>query len=172
MNSLRRPVIVVANSLAASMGFHILQHSPKRLVTKFATIMSHRANGTFGGDIPQQVSSRLKHIIDLISKMDKHVIRRTKGKYNKKSYGELIRDEYYSVGEDAIKDGFADEVVSLRCDRSLNKLVDRRIEILPFIIAKVKVSKCPLMTAPVLDNSDKNYAKILEYFSTIRKLEF
>ena len=69
MNTLRRPVHVVAN-YAASMGFHILQSSSVRYVTKYATIMSHRASGGFDGDIPHQVTNRLKHVIDLVEKMD------------------------------------------------------------------------------------------------------
>jgi ATP-dependent protease ClpP protease subunit len=44
MNTLRRPVHSVA-IFAASMGFHILQNSPVRYVTKYATVMSHRASG-------------------------------------------------------------------------------------------------------------------------------
>lgn len=172
MNSLRRPVIVVVNSLAASMGFHILQHSPKRLVTKFATIMSHRAHGTFDGDIPQQITNRLKHVIDLTSKMDEHVVSRTKGKQTAKSYAELVRDEYYSVGSDAIRDGFADEVVKIKCDKSLNVYADRLVQILPFIVAKVKISKCPLITKPLINQDDKNFLETQKYFTRIRGLEF
>jgi ATP-dependent Clp protease protease subunit len=171
MNSLRRPVIVVVNSLAASMGFHILQHSPRRLVTQFATIMSHRASGTFQGDIPQQINNRLKHVIDLTTKMDAHVVRRTKGKQTKKSYGELVRDEYYSVGDDAIKDGFADEVVKIKCHKSLNKYVEKKVQILPFLLATVKISKCPLITRPLIEDGE-NYLKIYQHFNTIRGLEF
>lgn len=169
MNTLRRPVTVVAN-FAASMGFHILQHSKKRLVTPFATIMSHRANGRFQGDIPHQISNRLKHVIDLVNTMDRHVVSRTRGKYNKKSYMELIRDEYYSVGSNAIKDGFADEVVTLVCDESLNKYVSTTVNI-NFFQIKVKSSKCPLVRIPIVDNK-KDSKLIHDYFTNIRTLEF
>jgi ATP-dependent Clp protease protease subunit len=168
MNTLRRPVIVVAN-LAASMGFHILQHSERRLVTPFATIMSHRASGGFEGDIPQQVSNRLKHVIDLVNKMDAHVVSRTKGKYDKKSYMELIRDEYYSVGSDAVEDGFADEVVTLKCDNALNAYVPKIVNMFMFRI-KVKVSKCPLASLPIPD-TDQDSSKVYEYFTNIRGME-
>jgi len=168
MNTLRRPVTAVAN-FAASMGFHILQHSNQRLVTPFATIMSHRASGGFEGDIPHQISNRLKHVIDLVNKMDEHVVSRTSGKYNKDTYMELIRDEYYSVGSNAVSDGFADEVVTLKCDDSLNTYISKTITVFIFEIP-VKVSKCPLASLPVAD-SKENTNKIYEYFTNIRGME-
>lgn len=168
MNTLRRPVTVVAN-FAASMGFHILQHSEKRLVTPFATIMSHRASGGFEGDIPHQISNRLKHVIDLINKMDDHVISRTKGKYNRKSYMDLIRDEYYSVGSNAVDDGFADEVVTLKCDDALNQYVSKTITMFIFRVP-VKMSKCPLASLPVADTKEDT-EKLYEYFTNIRGME-
>lgn len=167
VNTLRRPVHVVAN-YAASMGFHILQNSPKRYVTKFATIMSHRAHGGFKGDIPQQITSRLNHIISLVGKMDEEVVKRTKGKHTKESYSELIRDEYYAVGSDAIDDGFADEVVTLKCDDSLNTFKDITINVLFFQI-EAQVSNCPLITMPVAKKPE-NTNKVLEYFSMRRQL--
>jgi ATP-dependent Clp protease protease subunit len=168
MNTLRRPVLVVAN-FAASMGFHILQHSSVRMVTPFATIMSHRANGSFRGDIPQQVNSRISHITQLVDKMDEHVISRTSGKYNKESYTELIRDEYWSVGDNAIKDGFADEVVTLKCDNSLNGWTDKEISVFIFTI-QVKVADCPLITEPIFVAEQEKSEQVLRYFKEIRPL--
>ena len=168
MNSLRRPVLVVAN-FAASMGFHILQHSSVRMVTPFSTIMSHRANGSFRGDIPQQVNSRISHITQLVDKMDEHVVSRTSGKYNKESYMELIRDEYWSVGDNAIKDGFADEVVTLKCDDSLNSWTDKEVTVFIFNI-KVKVAECPLITEPIFAGEQEQTEQVLKYFKEIRPL--
>jgi ATP-dependent Clp protease protease subunit len=168
MNKLRRPVFSVAK-YAASMGFHILQNSPRRYVTKYATIMSHRASGGFQGDIPQQVGSRLKHIIDLIEKMDEQVISRTNGKYTKNEYAELIRDEYYAVGNNAVEDKFADEVVSLKCDSSLDGLVEKTVQSFIFTF-KVKLSRCPLLTEPVIEQN-QDTGKIIEYLEGKRTLE-
>jgi ATP-dependent Clp protease protease subunit len=162
VNTLRRPVHVVAN-YAASMGFHILQNSPKRYVTKFATIMSHRAHGGFRGDIPQQVTSRLNHITSLVNKMDEEVVKRTNGKHTKESYSELIRDEYYAVGVDAISDGFADEIVTLKCSDSLNTYKTIVINVL-FFQFEAEVSNCPLITLPVAKKKEET-SKVLEYFS-------
>jgi ATP-dependent Clp protease, protease subunit len=169
LNTLRRPVHSVS-IFAASMGFHILQASPIRYVTELGTIMSHRANGTTGGDFPQQVDSRLNYIKSLIEKMDEKVIARTSGKHTKESYMELIRDEYWAVGDTAIKDGFADEVASLKCDESLNGTVDRQVQILFFVI-NLKLSKCPLITQPIVENV-KEYFQVVNYFNQKRSLEF
>jgi ATP-dependent Clp protease protease subunit len=168
MNTLRRPVTVIAN-YAASMGFHILQHSEKRLVTPFSTIMSHRANGGVSGDIPHQLSNRLKHVTDILTKMDDHIVSRTKGKQTQKSYMELIRDEYYSVGENSIKDGFADEVVTLKCDSSLNRYVSKTISMMFFTVS-VKMSKCPLASLPIVEEKE-DQEKIHRYFNEVRQME-
>lgn len=168
MNTLRRPVTVVAN-FAASMGFHILQHSNTRLITPFATIMSHRANGSFRGDIPQQVNSRISHITQLVNKMDEHVVSRTSGKQNKESYTELIRDEYWAVGDNAINDGFADEVVTLKCDNSLDGWTDKEVSMFIFSVT-VKVADCPLITEPIMSDNQEKSEQILKYFKEIRPL--
>jgi ATP-dependent Clp protease protease subunit len=169
MNTLRRPVHSVAMT-AISMGFHILQNSPIRYVTELGTIMSHRANGATTGDIPQQVDSRLNYIKSLLAKMDEKVISRTSGKHTKESYTELIRDEYWAVGDNAIKDGFADEVANIKCDESLNGTVDRQVQILFFVI-NVKLSKCPLITQPIVENA-KDYFEVVNFLTQKRSLEF
>lgn len=169
MNTLRRPVSVVAN-FAASMGFHILQHSKTRFVTEFGTIMSHRASGSFQGEIPHQINSRLKHIIDLVGKMDEHVISRTNGKYTKSSYMELIRDEYYGVGENSIKDRFADKIAVLKCDAELRELkVKKEIQVFVFRI-KVEMSKCPLITGISVEK-EEHKDLISKHFTTITKYQ-
>jgi ATP-dependent Clp protease protease subunit len=168
MNTLRRPVHSVA-IFAASMGFHILENSPVRYVTKYATVMSHRANAGFQGDIPQQVTSRLNHIIQLIGKMDEQVVSRTDGKFDKKSYQELIRDEYWVVGDNTIKDGFADEVASLKCDDSLNGTIEKNFAVGPFL-ARVKLSRCPLITAPIAEK-EQEAQEVTRLVNTVRNLE-
>lgn len=168
MNSLRRPVHSVS-IFAASMGFHILQNSKSRFITKFGTIMSHRASGGFEGDIPQQVNSRFQHIKDLLEKMDEQVISRTGGKYNKNTYMELIRDEYWSVGSNAVADKFADEVVTLKCDDSLSGTTEKRYNTI-FGVFVVSFSNCPLLTEPLVAPQGGE-DKFKDYMNSIRKLE-
>jgi ATP-dependent Clp protease protease subunit len=169
MNSLRRPVNSVA-IFAASMGFHILQSSNKRYVTKYGTIMSHRARGGFSGDIPQQVKSRFKHITDLLEKMDEQVISRTKGKFNKDSYSELIRDEYWAVGSNSVTDGFADNVANLKCDESLSGSNEKTFLTI-FGPLNVTFSNCPLITEPLNITKD-NAVVIRSLMNEVKELEF
>jgi ATP-dependent Clp protease protease subunit len=168
MNTLRRPVHSVAN-FAASMGFHILQASPIRYVTEFATVMSHQAYSSFQGSLPGQAMSRLNRVISLIEKMDEKVIARTKGKFNKKTYAALVHDEYWVIGKDTIKDGFADEVAFLKCDASLDGTVEKEIQVFIFT-AKVKFSKCPLITSPIIEDESKKEA-ITAFLKTVKGLE-
>lgn len=169
MNSLRRPVHSIS-IFAASMGFHILQNSEKRYVTKYGTIMSHRARGGFNGDIPHQVKSRFKHITDLLEKMDEQVISRTNGKFNKNSYSELIRDEYWAVGSNAVKDGFADDVAKVKCDASLNGTSEKNLMTF-FGPLTVSFANCPLITEPLAVERE-NQANLKTHMSEIRNLEF
>jgi len=169
MNTLRRPVLVVAN-FAASMGFHILQHSKTRFVTEFGTIMSHRARGSFSGEIPQQINSRLKHIIDLVGKMDDHVISRTNGKYNRSSYMELIRDEYWGVGANTINDRFVDKVAVLKCERELKETKEKKeLQIFMFRI-KAEISKCPLINEITIDK-EEHRDLVNKHFTNIRNYQ-
>lgn len=169
MNSLRRPVHSVS-MFAASMGFHILQSSQKRYVTKYGTIMSHRARGGFSGDIPQQVKSRFKHITDLIEKMDEQVVSRTNGKFNKETYAELIRDEYWAIGSNAVKDGFADNTASLKCDESLNGSNEKTF-LTFFGPLNITFSDCPLITEPLNITKD-NAIAIKKLMNEVKELEF
>lgn len=164
MNTLRRPVYAVANT-AISMGFHILQSSAIRYVTPYATVMSHRAHGGFEGDIPQQLNSRISHINQLLSKMDEQVISRTNGKHDKASYTELIRDEAWFVGDNAVTGGFADEVVTLKCSDELNSWTTKTIKFFIFTI-NVKFSNCPLISTPIVEQGD-GAKEFLENFTKI-----
>lgn len=169
LNTVRRPVHVVS-IFAASMGFHILQSSKVRYITKYGTLMSHRASGGFEGDIPQQVNSRLNHIVDLTNQMDIQVVSRTKGKYTLKSYQDLIRDEYWSVGASSIKDGFADKIAVLSCDSSLDGTVTKELS-MGFFISSVEFYKCPLITSPVIKKHE-DIEKVNTFLKGYRKLEF
>lgn len=169
MNSLRRPVHSIS-IFAASMGFHILQNSGKRYVTKYGTIMSHRARGGFNGDIPQQVKSRFKHITDLLEKMDEQVISRTNGKFSKESYSELIRDEYWAVGNNAVKDGFADDVAKVKCDASLNGTTEKQLMTF-FGSLTVSFANCPLITEPLAVEKE-NQTNLKIHMNEVRNLEF
>lgn len=169
MNTLRRPVHAIS-IFAASMGFQILQNSHIRYVTKYAQTMSHQASiGGVEGNLPGQVQSRVDRVNKLIRKLDEQVVSRTKGKHTMASYTELVRDEYWGIGSNAINDGFADEVAVLKCDDSLNGTEDKIIQV-AFFTAKIKLSKCPLITNLIVDK-EENAQKVRSYFNNVRNFE-
>jgi hypothetical protein len=133
--------------------------------------MSHQASiGGVQGNLPGQVNSRLKSINDLVRVLDEQAVARTKGKHTLKSYQELIRDEYYAVGKSAVEDGFADEVVSLKCDESLDGTVTKNVQVFIFSV-EVEFSKCPLITTAKVKNKERE-EDTLRYLDSIVKMSF
>lgn len=168
VNQLRRPVHVVAN-FAASMGFHILQNSPVRYVTPFGIIMSHRVSGGFQGELPGEVTSRIGHILQVVDKMDEKVVDRTSGKWSKKEYQKLIADEYWATGSNAIKDGFADEIATIKCDKSLNGSSEKQVTTFMGFTTTLKFPDCPIFTQPDYDKSNKTVSEdVTKYLTTIQ----
>jgi hypothetical protein len=131
--------------------------------------MSHRVSGGFQGEIPGEVTSRVGHIMQVVGKMDEKVIERTNGKWNKEGYQKLIADEYWATGSNAIKDGFADKVVTLKCDKSLNGNSEKSITTFFGFKVKVNYPDCPLFSQPSFDKSNKEVAEdVTRYLTTIQ----
>lgn len=154
--SLNRPVHTI-NIFSASMGFQIAQHLGNRYVTEFSELMSHKARGGFQGEFPGQLDSRYVHILNFINDMDNQAVARTKGKQTLKSYRELYENEYWAKGTKAVKDGFADEIVSVQCDSTLKGVETRKIYFGPYLVT-LSFARCPMITVPV----DAPNAKSLE----------
>jgi ATP-dependent Clp protease protease subunit len=142
---------------AASMGFHIVEAmSGDRLMLSYSTLMSHKASGGFNGEFPGQLNSRLAHVMSHIVEADKSVVARTKGKQTMESYSNLIQNEYWANGSKAIKDGFADDIVTARCsDELLNGSSTIQFATM-FGNVDVSFSKCPLITSPLKVESDSD----------------
>lgn len=135
---------------AASMGFHTVQGLGDRLIPTQGTLMSHKASGWFFGEFPGQLDSRYNRYLKRIMSMDSEVVKRTNGVHSLNSYHELIENEYWCDGQYCIDQGFADKIVNVQCDRSLN---ERKIEIINFLYngmlpIKIEIQKlkCPLAT--------------------------
>lgn len=152
IKSLNRPVHTVT-LFAASMGFQLVQHGSDRLILDYGTLMSHRPRGGFvgefgGTDQGSQLDSRYLMWMELIDKMDKQTVSRTKGKQTLKSYRSSYENEMWVTGEKAVKLGYADKVVSARCDSSLQGTNEQAFNFMGFLIV-LEFSKCPLNTYPV-----------------------
>lgn len=127
---------------AASMGFQIAENLGERLVTDNSTMMSHLAAGGLEGTIPGSVNTRLAFWEGIIGQLDSNAAKRLK--LSESAYMRKIQNEYWVHGSDNVKQGLADRVVVLSCDKSLNGTTTEEI---PTIFGTVVVerARCPLV---------------------------
>lgn len=150
LNGLNRPVHTIT-LFAASMGWQTVQHLGNRYIMKYGTLMSHKARGAFTGEFGggySQLDSRYQLWLRRIKMMDEKTVERTKGKQTLKSYTDAYTPELWLQGDEAVALGYADEVVTVKCDSTLT---GTRAEVIPagFVSFSVLYSDCPLKTFPV-----------------------
>ena len=136
---------------AASMAFQMVQNFEERLITPNGTLMSHRASGgfegEFGSDGKGELITSLNWILKILKKADEHAASRMK--ISLKDYQELIRDEYWTNGSDAVNESAADRMVLLKCSKELISGVDT-VQIQSFFgTVSLSYSKCPIITFPL-----------------------
>jgi ATP-dependent Clp protease protease subunit len=153
---------------AASMGFHIAQSLETRYITSNGTLMSHRAFMGMKGEVPGEFLTRLNYYIRTLTRMDFTAAKRMG--ISLKQYQELIRDEYWVEGAEAVVDKAADKVVAVRCGAGLDGTT--KLEIPTFFgVITLTMSKCPLVTGPLsLDFSriaDENLPAVNDYIQTL-----
>ena len=150
LSGINRPVHTIT-MFSASMGFQTVQHLGKRFITRYGVLMSHKARGGFRGEFGggiSQLDSRYGMWLRRINMMDEETVKRTNGKQTIKSYRESYAPELWLNGEEAVKEGYADDVAIISCDLSLKGTKGRDFD-LGFFKVKVLMSKCPAITAPV-----------------------
>lgn len=170
LKGLNRPVHTIT-MFAASMGFQTVQQLGNRYILKYGVLMSHKASGGFDGDFgggPSQLDSRYGLWIRRIDILDKDTVARTNGKQTLESYRAAYSNELWLNGEEAVKQGYADEVVTVKCDNSLSGSDRVEFETIFFSVL-VDVPKCPINTSAtrVSANIQTNKGKMeLEQFLT------
>jgi ATP-dependent protease ClpP protease subunit len=149
-----RPVHTIT-MFAASMGFQIAQQLGTRYILETGTLMSHHAKGSVGGEIggrgTSQIQSRLGYFERLLTELDLQTVARTGGKQTLASYQEAYDHELWVSGKESVAQGYADEVVTVRCDASLAGYEMHTVDIpTPFgnIAVDYDSAKCPLNSAP------------------------
>ena len=155
LEGLNRPIHTIT-LFSASMGFQLIQHLGDRYVLKYGILMSHKARGAFMGEFGgtvSQVDSRYQLWIRRIALMDKKTVDRSKGKQTMESYTNSYTPELWLNGEEAVEKGYADAVVTVKCDLSLQGTKEETLD-MGFVKVRAVLSKCPIKTTPVSVEAD------------------
>lgn len=151
LKGLGRPITTVS-LFSASMGFQIVQGLGERLVLSNGVLMSHRASGQiagyFGGKRPSQLDSRYNLWLNRITELDKQTVKRTNGKQTLDSYQSAYADELWLTGAQSIEGGYADKIVTVKCDSSLDGVTTHSINFLGMKI-NYDLDNCPVNTSPM-----------------------
>jgi ATP-dependent protease ClpP protease subunit len=132
---------------AASMGFQIVQNLGERHVVPSGVLMSHRAKlDGIGGELPGELLTRIGFYMRMITTLD--AVAASRMDMSLAAYQDMIRDEYWVTGDEAVNDGAADDLVLVRCDESMSGTTTQTVMFLMFPI-EVTFSKCPVITAPL-----------------------
>lgn len=138
--------VVTITQFSASMGFIITQYLGTRYILPHGVMMSHRAYGGIRGSMPEEIENKLLFWKKFLLHIDEEISKRVDMKV--KEYQDLTRNEYWVSGEDAVKDKMADEVVRVRCGKSM---YGKYVQIVGTKFGDVLVvwSKCPLFSVPL-----------------------
>lgn len=132
---------------AASMGFQFVQNMGERLILPSGTLMSHRASlGGLSGELGGELEIRLNYIKKQVEFLELRTADRMD--LSLKDYRDLIRDEYWVYGFESKPEKVADKLVLARCSKEMLGVYWKTINTL-FGSIKLKMSKCPLITAPL-----------------------
>lgn len=136
---------------SASMGFQIVQNAGERMILPNGTLMSHRASGGIDGTWDGNLETRLAYFHKLLDRMSQKAADRMG--LTLQAYKDLVREEYWVNGDDAVAQKAADTVVLARCDESLE---GTEYHTVPTMFGEVHTtfSKCPLITSPVAMAAD------------------
>ena len=149
---------------AASMGYQTVQHLGNRYILPHGYLMSHRAQlGGLGGQIPGELDSRMGFYKSLLNGVDRVTAARVG--MSLIDYKELIHDELWLVGQDAVDSGHADEVINVFCDKSLNGTRIKNYQT-PFGEFRAEFSTCPTIRAP-LNVKGLNGALVEDFFKSV-----
>lgn len=150
LQGLGRPINTVT-LFSASMGFQLVQALGERLILRNGVLMSHNAygqfSGSFGGVLPQQFDSRYNLWLSRMTALDSQTVKRTKGKQTLESYQKAYDHELWLDGAKAVSEGYADKIVQVKCDETLNGVNTNTVYFFGLQIA-YDTDKCPLNNSP------------------------
>lgn len=151
LKGLGRPVHTIV-AIAASMGFQLAQMLGDRLILDSGILMSHHgtggSDGEMGGLRPNQSDNRKRIWEQRLLEMDQRTVQRSKGKQTLKSYQTQYDHELWMTGREAVKAGYADKVVQVRCDESLSGVTTKSIDFMGLVKIDFDIDNCPLNSTP------------------------
>jgi ATP-dependent protease ClpP protease subunit len=150
LNGINRPVHTVT-LFAASMGWQLAQHLGNRYILKYGVLMSHKASGSISGEFGggfSQIDSRYGLWLRRINIMDEHTVKRTNGKKTLQQYRSEYDNELWINGQEAVDNGYADEVVTVKCGQGLDGTKNADANFMGFRL-KLTLSACPIVTYPI-----------------------
>jgi ATP-dependent protease ClpP protease subunit len=150
LKGINRPIHTVT-LFAASMGWQLVQHLGDRYILKYGVLMSHKARGSISGEFGggfSQMDARYGLWLKRITIMDQQTVSRTGGKKTLKQYRSEYDNELWLNGEEAVKNGYADEVVSIKCGTDLSGTDEKVINYFGMRF-QLGMSQCPIVTYPV-----------------------
>lgn len=151
LHGLSRPVNTIT-LFSASMGFELVQNLGDRLILQNGILMSHRAvgefKGSFGGKRPSQMDNRYNLWLSRIQEFDEQTVKRTNGKQTLDSYQKAYSDELWLTGKQAVESGYADRIVTVKCDSSLSGFTTHNMSLFGLTIL-YDLDNCPVHTSPM-----------------------
>ena len=114
--------------------------------------MSHRAKGgfegEFGGQSPSQIDSRYALWKSRLDELDQKTVDRTGGKQTLASYQKQYASEMWLTGTQSVAQGYADKVVTVKCDSSLSGTTSHSAQVFVFDVT-YELDNCPINTSPM-----------------------
>jgi ATP-dependent Clp protease protease subunit len=130
-------------NVGLSMGFVITQYCQNRLVMDSSILMQHQAS--FGVKGPMNnVNSYMQFIHSMVNEIDVHQADRLN--LTLETFKEKIRDDWWLIGSESVKNNAADKLVYVMCDFK-NDFYDEEVQTL-FGTIIVTYSKCPVAKDP------------------------
>lgn len=151
---------------AASMGYQIVQGLGKRYILESGTLMSHRASGGMRGEFYGNLDTRIDWIKQGVDHLDKVAADRIG--ISLAEYKELVRDELWLVGQNAIDKKNADIIADVICGPDLMGSHKETVNTI-FGSYVATFSNCPIITYPLEIQSVDESKELKEYTTLLFK---
>lgn len=151
IHGIKNKVDVVV-SFAASMGYMTAQGiTGERYITPEGILMAHPATVGAEGNLPGSFEVRASFYKNMIGDLSLMAADRTHVSLD--TYQKKVRDEYWVIGKEAVKENQADDVVTVECAADLNGTTTETLYTM-FGPVGVEWANCPLISEPVSINFD------------------